>query len=89
MTTFTIVWHRLGHTELEASAATALAALGDVFPSVDDPATPAEILKELGTDSVETPGFSLWASRDADAERIQTRLREAHARATNRIRSRR
>ncbi len=89
MTTYTIVWHNLGHTELDASAATALDALGEVFPSDDDPATPAEILEGLGSSSVETPRFSLWVSLDADAERIQKHLREAQARAINRIRRRR
>lgn len=91
MKTYTIVWHRLGHTELKASAAIALDALGEVFPSDDDPATPAEILDELGADSVETPGFSMWVSPvGADAERTESvlsRLREAHAGAINRIRS--
>ncbi len=86
MTTYTIVWHRLGHTELEASAATALEALGDVYPNVDDPATPAEILEELDS-SIETPGFSMWASQDADVERILKRQREAQMRAINRIRA--
>jgi hypothetical protein len=92
MKTFTIEWHRLGHTELKASAATALEALGDVFPNVDDPATPAEILEELGTDSVETPGFSLWASPvGADAERtasVLSRVQEHQREARARIRSR-
>ncbi len=88
MTTYTIVWHRLGHTELETSAETALEVLAEFYPNDDDPATPAEILEELDS-SVETPAFSMWASQDADVERILSRQREAQVRATNRIRRRR
>lgn len=94
MTTYTIVWHRLGHTELKASAAIALDALGDVFPNVDDPATPAEILEELGYDcqSIETPGFSMWVSPvGADAERaasVLSRIQEHQRANTRAIRSR-
>lgn len=92
MKTFTIVWHRLGHTELEASAATALDALGEVFPSDDDPATPAEILEELGGSSVETPGFSMWVSpADAGAERtvsVLSRIRVHQHEVIKRIRER-
>ena len=93
MKTFTIVWHRLGHTELEVSAATAEEVLGEVFPSVDDQATPAEILEELGSSSIETPGFSMWVSPvGADAERtasVLSRVQEHQREVINRIRSKR
>lgn len=63
MTTYTIVWHNLGHTELEVSATIALEVLADFYPNDDDPATPAEVLDELGSSSsIEWPGFSMWAS---------------------------
>ncbi len=93
MKTYTIVWHRLGHTELEVSAATAEEVLGEVFPSDDDPATPAEILEELGSSSIETPRFSMWVSpADADAERtasVLSRVQEHQREVINHIRSRR
>jgi hypothetical protein len=91
MTTYTIQWHRLGHTELKVSAATALVVLDDVFPSVDESATPHEILEELGSSSIETPGFSMWVSPvGADAERtasVLSRVQEHQRGAINRIRS--
>ncbi len=93
MKTYTIEWHRLGHTELKVSAATALVVLDEVYPNDDESATPHEILEELGSSSIETPGFSMWVSPvGADAERTESvlsRIREAHAGAINRIRGRR
>lgn len=88
MKTYTIEWHNIGFTEHHATAQTAEEALSIYYPSDDDPATPHEILEELGTDSVETPRFSMWVSPVAELDADRKALADADADRTASVLSR-